>query len=200
MILLRMISGPWNWDSSSSSLPIILMLGLFMIFQMSLMFGVMSVLDLTGVSSMPEFLSFTSYILLVMLASVGPYVFHLQDSLSLCFLYCFYFHFQVLNSFIHFLHLFDCIFLYSFKGFIHFPLKGHYHLHEIRFQAISLCFNCVRICRACCNRIAGLCWFHLAMALVDCVLMLAFSHLVVLGTCMPLGMLAELWARKSILF
>jgi len=51
-----------------------------------------------------EILSSISFNLLVMLVSVFP-VFHLQNSLSLCFLYCLYFHFQALNSSVHLLHL-----------------------------------------------------------------------------------------------
>jgi hypothetical protein len=42
----------------------------------------------------------------------------------LCFLYFFYFHFQVLTSSIYFLYLFNCIFLFFFKGFITFLFNG----------------------------------------------------------------------------
>jgi hypothetical protein len=108
-----------------------------------------------------------------MLTSVVPVLFprffHLQDFLSLCFLYCFNFHFQVLHGFMYFLHLFNCIFLYVFKGsicflfkilylfdciflylfinkikdFINFLFKGLYNLYKVRFKVIFLCFHCV---------------------------------------------------------
>ena len=46
------------------------------------------------------------------------------------------------------------------------------------------------------SRRAGLWCYHIAPALGDCVLMLAFSHLAVPGTGKPQGMEAELWAGK----
>jgi len=55
-----------------------------------------------------------------------PQVFHLQDFLSLRFLYCFYVHFQVLHSFIYFLYVFNYIFLHVFKEFICILLKVLY--------------------------------------------------------------------------
>jgi hypothetical protein len=87
--------------------------------------------------------------------------------------YCFYFLFQVLNSFIHFLRLFSCIFLYIFKGFISFLFKGLYisdciflkfskgflsflfksinYLYKDVLKVTFLCFGWVRIARACCR-------------------------------------------------
>ena len=43
------------------------------------------------------------------------YIFHFQISLSLGFLYWSYLHFQVLNAFIYFLPLFDCVFINSVR-------------------------------------------------------------------------------------
>jgi hypothetical protein len=69
------------------------------------------------------------------------------------FLYCFYCHFQIFNSFIHFSHLFDCILLYFFKGFIHFLFRDLCHLHKIRLQVLFLflcfwllVFGCLFVC------------------------------------------------------
>jgi hypothetical protein len=66
------------------------------------------------ISSMPEILFSMFCIWLVIFACVVPVlfsVFHSQDSLSLCVLYCFYIHFQILNNFVYFLYLFvlSCI-------------------------------------------------------------------------------------------
>jgi hypothetical protein len=44
---------------------------------------------------------------------------------------------------------------------------------------IFLCFDYVRISRACCNGIAGLRWYHISLVLVDGVLTLAFIYFVV---------------------
>lgn len=76
------------------------------------------------------------------------------------------------------------IFMYFFKRFIHFLFhlyKGHCHLYKIRFKVIFLCFCWVRISRACCSRTAVLWRCHTALALVDCVVMVFFSHLVLPG-------------------
>jgi hypothetical protein len=122
MILLKIFSGP-EAETSHSSIPIILMLGLFIVFQIFWIFWVRNfvpfVFSLNNVSksfmvsSTLEFFSSISFILLIMLVSV-VHVLFLRFSIfripSLCFLYYFYFHFQVLISFIYFLHLFDCIF------------------------------------------------------------------------------------------
>jgi hypothetical protein len=118
---------------------------------------------------------------------------HLPDSLSLCFLYCFYLHFQVLNSFIYFLYLFDCIFLYFFKGFIHFLFKG---LYKIEFKVIFLCFDCVRISRACYIRVAVLWSCHIVLAFVGSVLALVFSHLTAPG-CSYMFPVLQVWWRLA---
>lgn len=44
-----------------------------------------------------------------------------------------------------------------------------------------------RVSRSCCGRIAGPLWCHVALPLVDCALMLPFTHLVVLGASRLLG-------------
>lgn len=92
------------------------------------------------------------------------------------FLYCFSFHFQVLKSFISF----PCSFGFSWtslRDWFHFLFKGLYHLHQIVFKFLFLCSGCVRMPRACCRRIPGLWWCPIALALVDCVLVLASRHL-----------------------
>lgn len=45
------------------------------------------------------------------------------------------------------------------------------------FKVVFLCFSCVRMSRACCSNIIQLFWCCIALAIVDCVLMLALSHL-----------------------
>ena len=119
----------------------------------------------------------------------SSFSFHLQDSLSLCFLYFFFFHFQVLNSFISFtfwlyfpLFILICFF---FKGFylIAFSctlyrvvmvllFKGLYHLQKIRFKIIFLHFVCVMISWDCCSRIARLWWCLMTLALLTVLLCL----------------------------
>jgi hypothetical protein len=51
----------------------------------------------------------------------------------------------------HFLYLFDCIFLYIKKDSFIFLFRDLYHLCKVIF----LCFGCVRISRASYNRIVG---------------------------------------------
>lgn len=83
-----------------------------------------------------------------------------------------------------FLFIFFIILLYFhvFLQQVFFSLsKGFYHLDKTGFMAIFLLFVCVRIFKACYSRIAGLRWYHIDLALVDYVLMLSFSHQVVLG-------------------
>jgi hypothetical protein len=113
---------------------------------------------------MPVIHSSISYILLVMLPSVflssslgfpSPSFPQLEYSLLLLFLL------SGLHSFIYFLHLFnciflyffkgficfffkdfylfDCIFLYFFKGFIHYLFKGLYDLYKTGFKTIFFC-------------------------------------------------------------
>lgn len=63
---------------------------------------------------MPAILSSVSYILLMMLVSVVPVRlprFPIPRIPCIYFLYCFHFHYQVLNSFIHFLYSFIYLFV-----------------------------------------------------------------------------------------
>ena len=70
--------------------------------------------------------------------------------------------------------LFPCIPLRDlFDSF----LKASYHLYQIGFKVISLCFSCVRISKTCYNRLAVLWRCHIALAFVDQVLLRAFSHM-----------------------
>ena len=111
MILLKVFSRPWSWDFSPS-IPIILSLHLFMLSQISWMFCVRKFLDLTfslidisissPVSSTSEIvflpLVFCWWCLsLFLFSSLGS---HIQDFLSLYFLYHFYFHFQILQLYL----------------------------------------------------------------------------------------------------
>ena len=85
IILLKMFAGLLSWESSFSSIPIILRFGLLIVSWISWMFWIRSfllfALSLTVlsmfsmVSSAPENLSSISYILLGMLASMAPNIF-----------------------------------------------------------------------------------------------------------------------------
>ena len=108
------------------------------------------------ISSMPEFFTSISCILLEILAFVVV-VYLPRFSISrippVCvFFIAFFlliFCFQALNNFIDFLHLFDRIFLDFVKGFIHFLFEGPYYPPKIMFKLISLCFSSVKISMAC---------------------------------------------------
>ena len=94
--------------------------------------------------SMPEIFSSISYILLVILMSVVPVLFHrfshLKDCLHLSFLYCFNFPFQVLGGFIHILHLFDCIFHISLYFMLPLLIPLLVWMHFLLFpEGIYLC-------------------------------------------------------------
>ena len=66
-----------------------------------------------------------------------------------------------------------------------FFFKGVYRLHKIEFKIILFCFSYIRISRAYCSRISGIWSCHIALAVVDCVLMLTFSSRVVSGASKP---------------
>jgi hypothetical protein len=52
-------------------------------------------------------------------------------------------HFHVSNSFIHFLHLFGCVFLYFFKGFIHLLIKGLFISVSLDLCLLFVCDSAV---------------------------------------------------------
>ena len=94
MILLKVFSGPLSWESFSSSLSILLNFGLdalsyLIFFRFKLFLAEVSISSI--LSSMPNIPSSIFCILLVMLSSSSFFAFH--NSLSLSFLYFFYFHF-----------------------------------------------------------------------------------------------------------
>jgi hypothetical protein len=128
---------------------------------------------------MSEILSSIPCTLLVMLVSVVPVLFPrfsifqipsvcvlfvaCTSIFSSCTLSFIVFSYLIISScislwdlFISFksLNLFESIFWYLFKVFIHFLFKGHYHLYKIGCMVIFLCFGCVRISRACCSWVA----------------------------------------------
>lgn len=74
--------------------------------------------------------------------------------------------------------LFESIFQYFHDKFIHFLLKGLYHLYKIEFKIIFFCFRFIKTSQFCCSKIAGLCWYNIAWSLVDYSLMQFFRSLV----------------------
>ena len=152
-------------------------------------------------SSKPEILTAISHILLLILVSVVSVLFPrfpISRISSVCTFFTasisIFMSWTVLFIFFTCLIVFSCI---SFRNlFIYFLFKGFYHLPKIGLKVISLCSSCARISRACFSRIAGLWWYRIALALVHCILVLSFNHLVVPEASSPLKMQAELWARK----
>lgn len=57
-------------------------------------------------------------------------------------------------------------FLAFSKGFIHLLFKDLYHLHKVGFKVFLLCFYCIVIFWGCCSRMAGIWWYHIALAVV----------------------------------
>jgi hypothetical protein len=141
---------------------------------------------------MPEILSSTSCVLLVMFAAIVPLLF---PRFSISWVASFYVisitFISIFKSqtvlFISFAHLivFYCISLYllicSWKASIclivvscfsmdlfFFSLKVSInHLCSMRFKVIILLFKHVRISRACCGRRAGFWWGHIALTFVN---------------------------------
>ena len=68
------------------------------------------------------------------------------------------------------LDIFDCIFLYFFRRFIHFILKVLYQLYNFESKVIYLCFRCAKILMACYIGAGVLSMSHVALGLVGCVL------------------------------
>jgi hypothetical protein len=94
-----------------------------------------------------------SFLLLVLLSGLAQFFFfffflHLFNCIVL----------HIFKGFIFLLfkdiYLFDWIFLYFFKEFLNFFFKGLYHLCKIIPKVIFLCFLCVRISRACCYMVS----------------------------------------------
>ena len=110
MILLKIFFVPLNWNSSPSSTSTIFRFDLWILSQISWIFYARRLLYLTFSltdifissieSSTPKILSSISCIPLGNSSHSNFLNFHLQYSLSLCLLYCFYFHFHVWSSFI----------------------------------------------------------------------------------------------------
>ena len=127
VILSKIFSRPLNWEFSLSSILIILMLcpkfsGCFVLETLVLVF---SLTDASVSSIISSILRDSLFHLLYFLV-VLPFIvlvlflgFSSPGCLCLFFLYCSYSFFQVLNSIIHILYLFDCIFLYFFNGFFY---------------------------------------------------------------------------------
>lgn len=120
-ILWKIFSGYWNCNSAPSSFPIILSLNLFMVSQISWIYCLKNFLELTF--SLINVLFFLFYLLCLIFSLPCPVL------CCWCFLargFCFpywCFHFQILNSFIYFLHQFSGIFLYSIRDLFDTYLK-----------------------------------------------------------------------------
>jgi hypothetical protein len=132
IILLKKFFGLLTWESSPSSIPIIRMFCLFIVFRSRItkflnvlyheLFRFCILFDQCIIFFHCIFYTrdslSMSYILLVILVPVVPVLFHrfsMSRVTSVCvFFYCFYCHFQFLDSFIHILHLFAffCIYVY----------------------------------------------------------------------------------------
>lgn len=61
------------------------------------------------------------------------------------------------------------------------------YFYNLRLKIVFLHFMCDSISKACCGRITGFQWYHVALDFVACVLQLTSSHLVVSGISRPSG-------------
>jgi hypothetical protein len=143
------------------------------------------------ISSMPEILPPMSCVLLVVLSfpllipSLGiPSLVLPQSVLSLLIL----FPFSDLEQFYSFPSLIWLYLSVSYKGCIHFLFKGLFHVPKTTYKVTLLFLSFARISMVYCDWITVLWWCCVALALIDCVLKLTFSHLVIAGTSSLLGM------------
>lgn len=124
----------------------------------------------------PSSISCTLWLMFVYIVAVClNRIFQIRTSLSLCFLYSFYFHFYVLNIFINFLQLFvfpyfsqlslrdvlhssKCFFLFpwiSLRNLFMSSLRTWIIFLKLGLKYFSCAFCCVEIFCACYKRIAG---------------------------------------------
>jgi len=92
IMLLNVFTGPLSWESSLSSIPVVLQFDLLIVYSISCMFWAWSFLCFTlsltvvsmlsMVSSVPKILSSISSILLVMLVSIVPFLLLWRQGLS----------------------------------------------------------------------------------------------------------------------
>ena len=190
MILLNIFSVPLSCISSPSSIPIILKFVLFIVSQISWMFCVKNLLDLMfslaneSIFFYCIFNTWDSFFYLMYsvcyscLCSSCSFtqIFHIQNSLGLCFLYYPYFSLQVLTYLLHlfvfslfswvslndllissnFLFVFSSV---SLREFFCFLFKGLHHLHIVKFKDVFF-FFCVRMIKSSCFVFAWFWCYH----------------------------------------
>lgn len=89
---------------------------------------------------------------------------------------CFSFLLTFFKVFIHFSQF--CVFFWVFLRdlFNYVLFKELYDFHKVGLKVFFLCFCCVGILRVHCSRKAYFWWWHIALAVGDCVLMLASRY------------------------